>query len=147
MNKKTISTSRLRRLRVQSTLGDRYQLAQRLALPFAGDKRRDIYEAAGYDKAIDYQKYLARYLRQDVARRIVNMVAEETWRMTPSVLDGLDEATGKDDTPFTTEWIRVAPGRRRRCRDRPRAGALSRQAGPDQRHRTVWRALSRLGGR
>lgn len=110
MNTKTLNTSRLRRLRVQSTLGDRYQLAQRLALPFAGDKHRDIYEAAGYDKAIDYQKYLARYLRQDVARRIVNMVADETWRMTPSLLDGLDEATGKDDTPFTAEWVRVAQG-------------------------------------
>ena len=110
METKTVNTNRLRRQRVQSTLGDRYQLAQRLALPFAGDKRRDIYEAAGYDKAIDYQQYLARYLRQDVARRIVNMVADETWRMPPSVLDGLDVATGKEDTPFTAEWMRVAQG-------------------------------------
>jgi hypothetical protein len=110
MNTKTINAGRLRRLRVQSTLGDRYQLAQRLALPFAGDKRRDIYAAAGYDKAVDYQQYLARYLRQDVARRLVNLVADETWRIAPAVLDGLDTDTAQEDTPFTAEWMRVAQG-------------------------------------
>ncbi len=106
----TTTLRNARRLRSQSLLGDRYALAQRLQLPFADDKRRDIYAAAGYDKTIQYQQYLARYLRQDVARRIVNLVADETWRQMPYLLDGLDPDKGREGTPFTDAWLSIAQG-------------------------------------
>lgn len=110
MNTKTINTSRLRRLRAQGTLEDRYQLASRLSLTFAGDKRRDVYAAAGYDKTIDYPQYLARYLRQDVARRIVDLVAEDTWRYMPYLIDGEDQATAADNSPLALAWLRISQG-------------------------------------
>lgn len=80
----------------------------RLAMPFDG--KRDVYAQAGYSQIVTYQEYLFRYLRQDIARRIVNIYADETWRKSPGVLDGPDQATGKGDTEFALAWQRLATG-------------------------------------
>lgn len=97
-------------MRALSLLMERYQLATQLNLRFAGGKQRDIYEAAGYDKQVTYQQYLLRYMRQDVARRIVNVVADDCWRLPPELLDGDDPDTAKDDTEFADAWLRLAEG-------------------------------------
>lgn len=105
----TVTTRQLRRMRTQSVLGDRMAMAQQYGLMF-GAQRRDINAAAGYDQTITYSQYLARYLRQDVARRIVNIVADETWRLMPYLLDGADATNGQEDTPFALAWLRIAQG-------------------------------------
>ena len=104
----TVPPRRPRRLRTQSMLTDRYQLAGQLDMVFNGGRRRDIYTSAGYDKQISYEQYLLRYLRQDVARRIVNVVADDSWRLPPDLLDGLDSDTAQEDTEFTAAWARLA---------------------------------------
>lgn len=97
-----------RRLRAHSILTERYQLAGQLDMTFNGGRRRDIYTSAGYDKQISYEQYLLRYLRQDVARRIVNVVADDSWRLPPDLLDGLDPDTAQEETEFTEAWRRLA---------------------------------------
>lgn len=96
-----------RGLRAQSVIGDRMALAQQLGQLTFGDKRRDVYAAAGYDKTISHAQYLSRFLRQDVAQRVVSVAVSETWRRLPTLLDGLDE-DGAEGTPFTDGWLRLA---------------------------------------
>jgi uncharacterized protein len=100
-----------RRMRTQSVLGDRRRLAGELNQTFKGGRQRDIYESAGYDKEIFYAQYLARYLRQDVARRVVNTPADESWRLPPELLDGTDPDSAKEDTEFTRAWQELANNR------------------------------------
>ena len=99
-----------RRLRVQSSdLVERYRFAGELALKYGdGRQTRDIYAAAGYDRAIGYGRYLERYLRQDVARRVVNVAADDSWRLPPELLDGADIDTAQEDTEFVRAWLRMA---------------------------------------
>jgi hypothetical protein len=89
-------------------IGDRMALAQQLGQLSFGSKRRDVYAAAGYDRSIEYTQHLARFLRQDVANRVVSAAVDDTWRLTPSMLDGLDTETGAEGTPFTDGWLRLA---------------------------------------
>lgn len=94
-----------RELRTQSVIGDRMALAQQLGQLTFGDKRRDVYTAAGYDLTISHAQYLARFLRQDVAQRVVSAAVDETWRKLPTLLDGKDAETGGEGTPFTDGWL------------------------------------------
>lgn len=97
-----------RELRTNSVLGDRMALAQQLGQLTFGSKRRDVYAAAGYDKSIRYEQYLSRFLRQDVAQRVVSAAVTDTWRRMPTLLDGLDIESGVEDTPFTDAWLALA---------------------------------------
>lgn len=114
-----MTMNRQRRLRAQQrrqgsglTTNLRSVRSQRLALvgrhgsQFGGD--RDLYAVLGYPKnEPDWLDYLARHTRQDIAGTIVDFPAEETWRDWPDVRDG-KERDAEDDTPFETEWRRLA---------------------------------------
>ncbi len=67
-----------------SALVERARLAANLGKQFDGD--RDLYQVLGYPQAIAFNDYLGRYRRQDIAKRIVNRPAQDTWRTqaTPS---------------------------------------------------------------
>lgn len=89
-------------LTVNGLVEQRRQLAGRLGMQFAG--KRDVYDAAGYDVEIDFDQYLARYERQDIAARIVDAPAEKTWEQPPEILDGRDESEASPDTDFAKAW-------------------------------------------
>lgn len=97
-------------LRAQaSDLAERYRMAGQLSLRYNGGRQaRDIHAAAGYDGTISYGQYLLRYQRQDVARRVVNVAADDSWRLPPEMLDGLDLDTAQEDTEFTRAWALLA---------------------------------------
>lgn len=98
-----------RRLRINAgELVDRLRLSGELGLQFGRGQTRDISAAAGYDQTIDYGQHLRRYLRQDVARRIVNAPADDSWRLPPEVLDGLDPDSAREGTEFALAWLRLA---------------------------------------
>ena len=60
-----------------SALLSRFGLAKTLGQAFGG--KRDLYSVFGYPTKITYDDYLARYMRQDVAKRIVDAPAKATW--------------------------------------------------------------------
>lgn len=105
--RREVRTARGRGLRANSVLSDRMALARSLGMLTFGSKQRDVYTAAGYDKTITYAQYLARFLRQDVAQRVVAAVVTETWRALPTLLDGMNKDTGIEGTPFTDGWLRL----------------------------------------
>jgi hypothetical protein len=89
-------------LRTNALVEARRQLSGALGMQFAG--LRDIYDAAGYDIHIEFDQYRVRYERQDIAARIVDAPAAETWREPPQILDGTQLEDGRDDTQFIQAW-------------------------------------------
>lgn len=77
-------------------LQSRRAVASYLGQQFGGD--RDIYDVAGYDKTLSTEKYWAKYLRQDIARTIVDAPAKATWKEAPVITD--DPETTGTSTPF-----------------------------------------------
>lgn len=91
----------------QSALLARRELAGQLGLQFSGD--REIYKEAGYPTGeINYEKYYGKYLRQDIANRIVKAPVKATWRRAPELWDGETIEDARDDTPFCRQWRQVA---------------------------------------
>lgn len=68
---------------------------------YGGD--RDYYEVLGYPEIIEFDDFLARYERQDIASRIVDLPAQDTWKKPPLVSE--DDAT---DTAFVQAWEAMA---------------------------------------
>lgn len=100
VNKKDLLQAQYQaQVHVNSILSSRADLAQRAGYAFGTD--RDYYRVLGYKRGLSFDDYLEKYNRQDIAARIVEAPAEDTWRDNPSVLDGAGEDT-QDDTPFAT---------------------------------------------
>jgi len=53
----------------------------------------------GYPVEISFDQYQAKYDRQDIAGRIVDLPAADTWKMPPELSED-----GKTDTPFCEAW-------------------------------------------
>lgn len=74
----------------------RRSVASYLGQQYGGD--RDIYDVAGYDKVLTPEEYWSKYLRQDIARTIVDAPASATWKAQPTITD--DPDTEEESTPF-----------------------------------------------
>ena len=83
-------------MRHMSVLLQRLNLAGRAGLQFGGD--RDLYAVYGYKQTLRYEDFLIKYLRQDVAKRIINAPGFALWQNPPEIT-GVD---GWDD--FAKEW-------------------------------------------
>lgn len=68
-----------------STLLSRLKWSTLAGLMFRG--RRDTYEVLGYDKVLSYDKFLAKYARQDIAKRVINAPVNATWKADIKVVD------------------------------------------------------------
>lgn len=77
------------RAKLQSILGRQY------------DGDRDMYKVLGYRKSLRFEHYLAKYLRQDIARRIVDAPAKATWR---GKFEVKEEGKGVEETKFEKSW-------------------------------------------
>jgi hypothetical protein len=66
-------------------------IRQAMGEQFGGD--RSVYDTLGYDKDISVEQYWARYLRQDIARTIVDAPATTTWSERPQISDDDDTET------------------------------------------------------
>lgn len=65
----------------------------------AYEGQRDYDKVLGYKTVLEFDDYLLLYTRQDIAGRIVDLPARDTWRKPPKVTEG--DAT---DTPFVQAW-------------------------------------------
>ena len=93
-------------LRVQQKLRSVLKLAGRTLLGrsqvgTSHDGHRNIYELVGYPDSISLKMLDDMYSREDIASRIVDAPAEETWRMEPRVFEDEDP---QNETPFEKDW-------------------------------------------
>jgi len=86
-------------LQVLSTMTDRASVAARLGHSFGGD--RDLYEALGYAKQISFSDYMAKYLRQDLARAVIDAPVNASWAQPPVV----EEKGEMDESAFDERWL------------------------------------------
>jgi len=81
-----------------SLLMQRSQAVGALGMQYGGD--RDLYEALGYKKTLRFEDYWGAYERQDIATRIVDLPAIDSWRYPPRFSDGNDD----DGTAFVMDF-------------------------------------------
>lgn len=91
-------------LRALSSLIARSELATGLGLQFGSD--RDLYKVYGYKQAIAFQDYMARYQRQDIAKRIIEAAPRATWRNAPEIVQIGDKRGEKSE--FEKAWDALA---------------------------------------
>ena len=105
-----------------SAMVERARLAANLGKQFDGD--RDLYEALGYPQTISFDDYLGRYKRQDIAKRIVDRPAKDTWRSQAKLMEGDQDK----DTPFLAAWktLVTKKGVWRHLADVDRMGGIGR---------------------
>jgi len=90
-------------LRLASDLLQRSVLAKRAGLTFGGD--RDLFEALGYREELGPDDFRSRYLRGDIASRIVEAYPKSTWRGGAELIEDEDPAI---ETEFETAWTAFA---------------------------------------
>lgn len=64
------------------------------------EHNRDLYQTLGYKRFLRFEDYWGVYRRQDIASRIVNAPVEASWRVSPSVVDDVEERTDGELTAF-----------------------------------------------
>ncbi len=89
-------------MRTMSALISRLSLGSQLGMLFEG--QRDLYQIFGYKKNLTTQDLVSRYVRQDIAGRIVELYAAGTWADPPSFKDVEDS--------FVISWDRLTKKQR-----------------------------------
>lgn len=64
------------------------------------DPRRDIDDECGYPKTISPDQYKVLYDREGVARRVVQVIPQESWKLDPVIYESEDA----DETEFEKAW-------------------------------------------
>lgn len=85
-----------------ATMVSRVALSRALGqTAYEGD--RNYYEVLGYPETITPENYLQRYNRQDIASRIVDLPAIDTWKRPPKISEN-----DNTETEFVQEWDKLA---------------------------------------
>lgn len=121
----------------RSVLSSRAKLAGLAGLQFDGN--RDLYATLGYPKKLPYEYLLARYLRQDICSRIVNIYPEAMWARPP--------VPGPDAEGMAQLKLRAAERKRevRRAREQIEAEVAQEQA--DREHEVALEQAKSGGGK
>ena len=91
---------------MSSNLLGRMMFAFRAGLQFAG--RRNLYEVFGYPRGLTSPLLYAKYQRQDIVSRIVDMPPEEMWSLPPELPDDSPIKTKFDDLVKHSQlWDRI----------------------------------------
>lgn len=100
---------------LEGTVINRASLAGKMGMQYSGI--RDVYQALGYPPAgeLTYDHYLAKYLRQDIAKAVIDRPVRATWQGPLELI----EPNKTEDTPFELEWAKL-------CRDIGIKAILSR---------------------
>ena len=86
------------KLQMYSELMNRMNFAFKMGMSYEGE--RDLYKSLGYKSTLNFPDYYGQYLRQDIARAIIERPVKTTWRGPVEVLES-DDA---DVTPFEKAW-------------------------------------------
>jgi uncharacterized protein len=86
---------------IYSELLNRMNLAIRMGEQYGGD--RDIYEALGYKTELDFDDYYSRYIRQDIAKAIIDRPVKASWKGKLTIIENNKEK----ETNFEKEWKKL----------------------------------------
>lgn len=73
---------------------------------FSHDNERDYYKVLGYPEEPTVEDYADRYRRQDIAARINDLPAQDSWKLRPVLIDGRSRSDD-DNVAGQTEFIRA----------------------------------------
>ena len=90
-----------KQIHTMSELVNRFELAMRMGTQYGGD--RNLYDALGYKKDLNYADYFAQFKRHDMAKAIINRPVKVTWRGALMMLESDDDK----ETRFEKEWKRL----------------------------------------
>ncbi len=65
---------------------------------------RKLYPVFGYPATISFDEMYSTYRREDIAKRLVDFPARESWKKVPEIRDGDIFKEAKTDTPFVKDW-------------------------------------------
>ena len=88
-------------LKTHSAIAARADIAARMGKSFGDD--RELYTALGYTTSPTFNDYMAKYLRQDIARAVIDAPVRACWRKPPIVTE-----SEEDETKFETMWAELA---------------------------------------
>jgi len=88
-----------KKLQALSAIVTRMQYASMLGLTqYGGD--RDVYQALGYKEQLTFNDYLGRYIRQDIAKAIIDRPVKATWQGSLELIESEDFK----DSKFEKAW-------------------------------------------
>jgi len=90
--------ARYQNLMTMGAIANRSALAARFGSQYGGDRK--IYQALGYPTDIEYEDYLSRYTRQDIAKAVINRPISQTWKGQVNIT----ETDTKTETALEKEW-------------------------------------------
>lgn len=93
------------RLQALSQLIGRANLAAQLGTDTYGGSR-DVYNALGYKKELVYKDYWARYVRQDIAKAVIDRPVKASWKGEISVIETIKDS----HTQFEKKWVELYEG-------------------------------------
>lgn len=79
-------------------LVSRVKLASRLGQQYGGD--RDVYQALGYPTSLKFTDFATRYIRQDIAKAVIDKPVQVTWRGGFEIIETDDD----EDTELERVW-------------------------------------------
>ena len=94
--------TQVKRIQTLSELVSRATLSGRLGQQYgtsSGTYSRDVYEALGYPLTLTYKDFAARYVRQDIARAVIDKPVDASWQG-----GCLIQESTKEDTPLEITW-------------------------------------------
>lgn len=81
-----------------SALVSRAMLATQLGFQYSGN--RDLYQALGYPTTLKFADFYGRYVRQEIAKAIIDRPVKATWRGALELV----ESSVAEDTEFEKAW-------------------------------------------
>jgi len=90
------------KIKVYSELIGRMMLASKLGVQYEG--KRNLYKALGYKTDLKFDDYNARYLRQEIAKAVIDRPVKATWQGPVELV----ETNEPEDTEFETAWKKLS---------------------------------------
>ncbi len=84
-----------------SVLVGRANLMARMGQQYGG--KRDVFQALGYPLTLKYEDFLTKYVRQDIAKAIIDRPVKATWQGPLELI----ESDISEDTVFEEEWVKL----------------------------------------
>lgn len=93
--------AQMQRIQVMAELASRLGIGTRMGKQYGG--QRDIVEALGYPRVIQYDDLLAVYTRQEIAKAIIDRPVKATWRGDFKLVETYTD----DETPLEQAWNHI----------------------------------------